>query len=156
MVNCDPKIIRLIKPVKAMFHIGCHMLLKEFEHVKVEVHHMDILGFNLGGDSCEIEVKSANSDLLKEMQKESKLTKHKNYKAGIGFVPTRYYFLTQKTVLKCALKFLDKHELPYGLIIYNSNTGHWTMERKSEKLSDQKFNGEINIYKGRDFKHSIF
>ena len=146
--------LKTIRPVDAMFKLGEAILKKEFEHVETEYAFMDLFGCNHNGDSCEIEIKCGDYDLYKELVKPSKVAKHTNYLAGVGFVPTRFYFLVLQPVERKAIAWMDKHSLPYGLLVFNSNNGHGYMARKSQKLSDLPFLGEVNYYKDHfDFGH---
>ena len=153
MNNVSRSHLKTLKPVDAMFDLGKHILNKEFEFVEEEFAHMDLFGFTPNGDSCEIEIKCGQFDIYKEMSRLSKREKHKNYKKKKGFVPTRYYFFVLKPSLKTAEKFLDEYKLPYGLLVYDSNNGTGYLVRKSERLSDLPFTGELNNYSGREYFH---
>lgn len=145
--------LKTIKPVDAMFELGTSILKKEFEVVQEEYAHMDLFAFNPNGDSCEIEIKCGQYDILKEMGKISKKQKHFNYCKKVGFVPTRFYFFVLKPCMKTALTFLDKYKLPYGLLVYDTNKGIGYLVRKSARLSEQPFAGEVNAYNGREYFH---
>ena len=142
-----------------MFEHGKALLRKEFDHVFEEFEHMDLVGFNEGGDSCEIEIKVADYDFYKEFKKESKLAKHGMYlcefgrKDGFYFCPTRYYFMVLSNFTVRALKYLNQKMLPYGLIEYNSLKDRVLIIKKSERLTEQKWDGLLPECRGRDYRH---
>lgn len=135
-------ILAQIKPVDAMFLIGQKLLEKEFDNVFIEFNGMDIFGFNNNGESTEIEVKTACYDLYKEVV--NKKMKHQNYKKARPFTPTRFYFFINKNLEERARRFLKKHNLSYGLITYNPLSGDYNIAKKSDKLSEEGYQGELN------------
>lgn len=151
------------KPSFYMFKHGRALLNREFENVVEEFHYMDLFGFNLNGESCEIEVKVADYDFHKEFTKKSKVEKHSKYLHCVAhkekspyWCPTRFYFMVLQNLTTRALTKIDNKGLPYGLIEYNSLSGEITIIRKSKKLTHKKFLGELPIYnKQRDNRHSL-
>ena len=108
---------------------------------------MDMFGYDMGGDCCEIEIKAAYYDFCKEITKESKVNKHKAYKinskTGKGFCPTRFYFIVPEQKKELVLKRMEIHFPKYGLITWNQLTKQYQIVKKSERLTEKKFNGTV-------------
>ena len=141
-----------------MYIKAVSLLLREFKNVEVEHNHMDVFGFNLGGDSVEIEVKINCYDFNKEFTKPCKKAKHRAYKyhakMPLGFCPTRYYFFVPKNLAIKALSRIKK-ELPhYGLIIWDETNQQERVIRKAKKLHDKPFKGITLDFPFKDYlKH---
>lgn len=149
-----------MKPVDAMFKHGRAMLEAEFKEVREEFEFMDLFGFTVDGDTCEIEIKTADYDFHKEFKRKSKVEKHAKYmdvffNGADHFCPTRYYFLVNKNMTDLVLRKLREKGLPYGILQYDTLKDRISLVKKSERLTKKRFLGEFNQYitKARDFKH---
>ena len=147
------------KPVYYMFQEARVMLAREFSEIRQEFNHMDVFGYNQNGDCCEIEVKVADYDFYKEWGKAGKVHKHKSYRQAAkhrrGFCPNRFYFMVMTNLEERAIKKLDATKSPYGLITYNSLTHEINIVRKSEKLTDKPFDGEISNIPYKEYSHGL-
>lgn len=145
------------KPVNVMFKTAKQMLEKEFEFVEEEFSHMDVFGYTPNGDCCEIEVKVADYDFYKEFTKPNKKAKHSSYrwnsKNQVGFCPNRFYFFVLDNLRDKALKRMKRSRLKYGLITFNPYTKKVDIVKKSERLTEMKFCGELPHFPYKDFKH---
>ncbi len=129
---------------KDMYLAGMELMRKEFETVLKEYSLMDLFAFNMGGDTCEIEIKVNDYDFYKEFTKYCKKYKHLAYKYHAkrphGFCPTRYYFMVPYNLrLKAIIRI--KKELPhYGLIVFHD--GKPIIVRKAKRMHKKPYTGE--------------
>ena len=144
------------KPVNrsiVLFRAGRKFLEEKYETVHEEINFMDLFAHSKSGECCEIEIKMADYDLYKERTKESKSFKHSEYKNQKTFCPNEFYFLVPTNLVKKCIKFCEDSFPSYGVLeFYSDNV---ILHKKSERLTDKKFNGEFLDFKGRkDFKHN--
>lgn len=139
------KQVKLVKMKRSqrLYQIGRELLKKEFAFVKTEFNHMDLFGFNFGGDSCEIEVKVADYDFYKEFNKFEKQCKHSAYKNIPEVCPTRFYFLVLHNMAEKALRKIEAELPKYGLITWCPYEDQVRILKKSERLSEVPFQGDL-------------
>lgn len=144
----------VIKKSYYLFQAGKEWLSKHYSEVQEELNFMDLFGFNLDSESCEIEVKMADYDLYKEKAKECKVFKHKSYAQNDMFCPTYFYFLVPTNLVKKCVKFCETYFPNYGVMEFVDNT--ITIHKAAERLTERTFQGELLQFKQRDRKHTFY
>jgi len=135
-------------PKERMYFHAKRLLEREFEFVVEEKYLKDAFGFDIGGDSCEIEIKVCDTDFHKEFTKLSKSFKHDFYReasqAGSLGVPTRFYFMVPLKYKDMALSrmYVGSGYWRYGLITYCRLFDECEIVRKSGTISHENFHGE--------------
>lgn len=131
--------------LERMYKKARQLLLEEFKHCRTEFQYKDAFGFDPNGDSCEIEIKLNDYDFFKEFTKPSKKDKHEAYLNRPDLCPTRFYFMVPRIIWDRALARINDTPIMnrYGLIVYDPFMDSVKIVKKSEKLSDFPFRGQM-------------
>ena len=146
------------KLVNFLFEEGKRFLNSKYAIVEEELNHMDLFGFNMLSDSCEIEIKVADYDLYKEATKPVKKMKHKIYathrETQDGFCPNYFYYLVPENLVVKAVKFVNKHYPDYGVLAYNPLLiKELRIVKESNRLTNHPFTGELLKIPYKDYFH---